>query len=125
MNNWEDELEWETNPELNVVVKDPYNIEKIEEKKKIQKIIEQEDNKLTDELFGRKLEEEGTKILSIKEKGTSVINKIKSSGTKLVDHIVKKDKKRNIKKIYDEFTLSKMEHESVDIEDKYFSSKRT
>jgi hypothetical protein len=30
-----------------------------------------------------------------------------------------------MKKIYDEFTLSKIENESVDIEDKYFSSKRT
>jgi hypothetical protein len=83
--------------------------------------VEEADNKLMDELFS----EEGTKMLSIKEKGSSVINKIKSSGIKLVDHIVKKDKKRNIKKIYDEFTLSKMEDESVDIEDKYFSNKRT
>jgi hypothetical protein len=92
MNNWEDELEWESMDIIpDIVIKEQLYQNKLEEKKIIQKKIEESDNKLTDELFGKKLEE--PKISSIKEKGVVVINKMKSSGIKLVDNLVKKNKK--------------------------------
>jgi hypothetical protein len=134
MNDGQEYLEWEEMDKTpNMVVQVPEKISRIlEERKKV----EESDNALTNELFDNEPKKQG-----IKEKSMFVINKMKSSGIKVVDEVIKKtiritneDKtnrdtklanknkffnKNEKRKIHDEYTLNNLEEKSMDIEDKY------
>ena len=125
MNDWEKYLEWES---IDMVVQKSSINESISKTLEERKKVEEADNQLTNELFDNE-----PKKQSIKEKSMIVINKIKSSGIKVVDSVIIKttnrneDKKRVNKnekrKIYDEYTLNNLEEKSINIEDKYFFNK--
>lgn len=130
MNHWEEYLEWEANDTTpDMIVQDPLINEKISRILEERKKVEEADNELTKELFNNEQKKQG-----IKEKSIVVINKMKTTGIKVVDEVIKKtksiknininDKKkifnRNEKrKIYDEYILNNIEEKSIDIEDKY------
>jgi hypothetical protein len=135
MNNWEDELEWESmDTTTDMIVKDLVkpsvnNINKtLEERKKV----EESDNELTNELFDNQ-----QKKINIKDKNIVDINKIKSSGIKILDDVIKKTRNNNKiinknfffknnqkRKIYDEHMFNNCEEKSIDIEDNFFFNQR-
>jgi len=141
MNDWKEYLEWESMDTMhNMDVQDPLMSEKIKRILEERKKVEEADNELTNELFNNEQKNQG-----IKEKSIVVMNKIKSSGIKVVDEVIKKTKiikiegqnnqdtkiankkkffnKNEKRKIYDEYTLNNIEQKSLNIEDKYFFNK--
>jgi hypothetical protein len=133
---WQGILEWEPiDSTHDMLVGDPLLKEQQRLREERQKV-EEADHELTEELFES---EKVGKKQSIKDKSVEVLNMMKSSSIKLVDDVIKKTKSIKIvrqldkqdpskskskRKMYDEYMLNNMDDRSLDIEDKYFYSKR-
>lgn len=127
--NWQDELEWEPmDSRQEIVLGDPI----LEQQKRLReerRKVEEADHQLTEELFVIEKERGITR----KEHIIGIFDKMKSSSIKLVDDIIKRPKRvqlktpktsRNKKKIYDEYMFNQDKANSLDIEEKFFNNRR-